>query len=502
MEHLRGKGKAFRPETFQKPSARARGWGGISPTEDMVPTIAHHEKPTFSQLLIWGTVRGYFWSGIGQALSAANSFVVIAALSVYEFGLYQLVLSVIAITDSLLSGLFDDVLSNEVARSFAEGRRDHAKRLFLEYASFKIALGIAAFLALFAGAQLIAVHYDKDIATLIRIASMFFIVNAISEVVSIFFRTTISYRAMGAGAVQEFVRLALLLTFWARHALTLKELFIISIVTAGVSFLYVGWSFSREYRLAFGHVPMKRAWLMVGVVRQYGGWILMRYGISKVFKQIDPILVRIFLSTEAVGITSAATTGFTYMQQVFPLRSVTTLLPRIIGDEARFGSAYRRGIKYLFWIGCAAVIASAVAVPVGIIVLLPKYQSAIPLFLLILVNIPLYGIYKFQKSSLIVLREQKILTMRLLTEGVATAAILAALLPIIGIYALAMDIFLSYSWRVYFNTSMLARRYPHLRLFPRKLFSYEAEDKEFFIQAFRELFRPRAWFRPVRAGDA
>src|SRR3989344_2248634 len=225
----------------------------------MVPPSAHHDKPTFSQLLIWGTVRGYFWSGIGQALSAANAFVVIAALSVYEFGLYQLVLSVIAITGSLVSGLFDGVLSNEVARSFAEGRRDHAKRLFLEYASFKIALGIAAFLALFAGAQLIAVHYDKDIATLIRIASMFFVINAISEVASIFFRTTISYRAMGAGAVQEFVRLALLLTFWARHALALKELFIISIVTTGVSFLYVGWSFSHEYRRGVGIISLKHA---------------------------------------------------------------------------------------------------------------------------------------------------------------------------------------------------------------------------------------------------
>ena len=137
------------------------------------------EQYTFSQLFIWGTVRSKFFSAFVRGISTISSFFVIAVLSVYQYGLYQLVLAAVAVGDSFISGIFDDILLNDLARGFAEKRLPWAKRLFHEIFALKFILGFTAFATLFFGASLFAAHYGKDIGNFVRIMSFLFLIRVV-----------------------------------------------------------------------------------------------------------------------------------------------------------------------------------------------------------------------------------------------------------------------------------------------------------------------------------
>src|SRR3989344_4691667 len=129
-------------------------------------------RASFSELFIWAASRRQIFNIALQALGLASSFVVLGALSVHQFGLYQLILAAVAIAGAFTSGLFDDVVTNEIGQSLAEGRPESAKRLFRQFFIVKIFLALAVAAILFFGADLVARYYDRDIAGYIRLASV------------------------------------------------------------------------------------------------------------------------------------------------------------------------------------------------------------------------------------------------------------------------------------------------------------------------------------------
>ena len=97
---------------------------------------------SFRELLVWGESRNQAVILVTRGLSMLSSLVVVAALSVYQFGLYQLILAAVGFASFFASGFFDDLVINDVARSLADGRKSFAKRLFNEYFWAKVAIGI------------------------------------------------------------------------------------------------------------------------------------------------------------------------------------------------------------------------------------------------------------------------------------------------------------------------------------------------------------------------
>lgn len=460
--------------------------------------MAEAKRHSFSQLFIWGTARGQFWGTIVQALALANSFFIVAALSVYQFGLYQLVLAVIAIADAFVTGLFDDIVISDVSRHFADGRRPEAKRLFVQFAQAKIGLAIAAFLVLFFAANLIAAHYDKDIGSLVRIAGALLLLGALKSVLLLFFRAAVSLIAFSTAAMQEIARFAFLIFFWQWGTLGIAEALWAGVLATAVVLVWVAFLFLREHRRIFRGVRAVADRLLMELLKRYGVLVLFRYAFSKATKQLDLWLVQIFLKTEAVALYALATNLVVIVQGFVPTGMSATLLPREVDDERRFGYLYRRGAKYAFWAGALIAAAAALAVPVAVWLAIPKYLPAVPLFLLFLLTTPLYGIYKFQKAVLVVLREQKLLTVRIFSERIVTAGILAVLLPLIGLTAAAVELLVTYGGRVALFSIGMNRRYPAWRLKLRHLFTFDADDRLFIGRIFTELRHPRRWFRPVR----
>lgn len=433
-----------------------------------------------------------------------TSFLTLSALSVGDFGRYQLVLAAIAFIGTFSIDFFDEIIQSDISRSLAGRRPDEAKRLFLEFAFLKVGLGLAVTLALFFGAHLVVRAYaasgpassgaSSGIADFVRIASFVFVIRALRSTASLFLKSVVSLKALGASAVEELIKLAIIAALFYVSALGVREVLIATVVAAGGSLIYVLMPFGRAYQKTFSAVRSSPRSLFAAVVKGYGWLVLFRTALHQAAKPIRPWLVKAFVGTEAVALYALAANMATLLKDFFPLANVS-LVAWEVGNPERLKTIFTRGAKYSFWAGIAFALFCLAAVPLAIWLVLPKYLPAIPLFLALLISFPFHGISRLEYSLLTALREQKVLTARLLAELAISTVTLILLLPVLGILAVAVEVNGAILWRVWYLQRVLGRKYPFLKLRVSSLFRFDAEDLAIFRRGLaeaRSLFGLRA----------
>lgn len=451
---------------------------------------------SFAERFIRGNILGRSWSLVVAGIGLVTSFLTLTALSVHDFGRYQLVLAALAFIGTFSVDFFDEVIQSDMSRSMAAGRRDESKRLFLEFSLLKIALAAGVSAVLFFGAALIARSYGGDIGAAIRIISFAVVIRAVRSSASLFLKSVVSLKALGASAVEELIKLAVIAGLFAFSSLGIREVLLATVIGAAGSLVYVFVPFVRAYRAAFGAVRMARRFLFAAVLKSYGGLVLFRTASHQAAKPIRPWLIKVFVGTEAVALYALAANLVTLIKDFFPLVNVSLVAWEIENPE-RLRTIFTRGVKYSLWVGVAVAVAALAAVPLLVLFLLPKYLAAMPLFLLLLITLPLHGISRLEYSLLTAFREQKLLTARLFMELGFTVGILALFLPVLGIFAVAVEVNWLLIWRTWFLYRRMSRKYPFLALEPKSLVWFDHEDRAILKRAFREGWGMLRGIKPV-----
>lgn len=441
---------------------------------------------SFAERFIRGNVLDRSWSLVVTGVGLLTSFLTLTALSIYEFGLYQLVLAAVAFIGTFSVDFFDAVIQSDISRGLAGGRRDESKRLFLEFASVKIGLGIAITITLFFGANLIASAYGGDIGGYIRIISFAVAIRAVRSVASLFLKAMVSLRAIGATAVEELIKLAVIAGLFATSTLGVREVLLATVLAAAGSLVYLFVPFAQTYRTTFAAVHIARRSLLAAVIRGYGGLVLFRTATHQAAKPLRPWLIKAFISTEAVALYALAANLVTMIKDFFPLVNVS-LVAWELENPDRLRIIFTRGVKYSLWAGAGAALACLIAVPPLIALVLPKYLPAMPLFLFFLLSLPIHGISQLELALLTALREQRLLTARLFAELGISAAVLVSLLPVMGILAVGVEVNGALLWRVWYLQRVMGRRYPFLKFDVRSLFRFDVEDRAIFRRGLIEI---------------
>src|SRR3989344_4884759 len=127
-------------------------------------TRTMYPMTSFTKLFLKGEVLSGFWNSVVKGIGAVNSLIIVGALSVYQFGLYQLVLSLIAIAGALLPDMFDDIVFVEMSARWSQKKAGDAKALFGEYAALKILIGAVVTILVFAAGTFAGRLVHADIA--------------------------------------------------------------------------------------------------------------------------------------------------------------------------------------------------------------------------------------------------------------------------------------------------------------------------------------------------
>ena len=452
---------------------------------------------SFARKFIHGSILNRSWSGAAQAVGLASSFLILHALSVSQFGLYQLILSAVAMADTFSTRFCDFVVVNDISRALGEGEKFKAKRLFIELSWVKIALGVAVTLVLFFGSRTVADFFGKgqEAVSYIQIAAWLIFIRAFSGVAINFFSAIISFRAFGLTTLEEIIKLGIISGFFFLSSLSIREVLIASVVSSACAAAFIIFPFVKEYKAFFKNIALPRQFLLPSLVKVYGFWIIIQYAINNVRKNVFVWIIRVVLNNEAVAFYTLATNLRALILEVLP-HGTFGLLAWEVGNQNRLRYIFLRSVKYAWWLGLFVAVASALAVPVLVGFIFPKYQSAIPLFIALIFSLPLIGASRIQEDFLLAMREQKLLTARALSSIVLSSVALVILLPVFGILAVAMQNTGSYLFRFLFYHRNLIKKYPYLKFGPMMFLSFGQDDRVIFgrgVSEVKSFFRSKFW---------
>lgn len=441
--------------------------------------MINEEKSLFRHFLRGESLKRIY-DVSGTVVGLANSFLTITLLSVFHYGLLQLLLSFVAILDGFNIKTIDGPITVEMRHYFKIGLPEKAKRIFKETVIPKIGLAVLVAIAVFFGSQLIADAYGEDIRLLIRWTSALLIIYALKSAQTIFLKSVMSLAHWSFGLVREIVKLGILLA-----AIFFYQFDILTVVAAHVlgetaAMLLIGLLvFARHYYRTFKGIISYPGFLIIDFLKTHGKWIFIGYGLSRIPKSAMPWLIKLFINTEAVALYSLALNITGLIENFVPIAGVDQMLISRVGQKQEMGFIFQRSAKYMFWAGMILLLMSWLIVPPAIRLIFPDYEPAIPLFLITVFALPIFGLFKLLKSTLNTLREYKILVMRIFNETLIIVIGLVVLLPIMGILGAGVVYGLIYIERVLFFYHNLIKKYPDFRIKLKKLFRFDKTDKEF-----------------------
>ncbi len=445
------------------------------------------QKKPLSHYFLKGETLKRFYGTAATAAGLLNSFFIIKSLSIFQFGLYQLLLSFVAILQSVnIFQFIDSVVGVDIRRYFNTEQPDRAKRLFGELVIFKVGFAALMTVAVFFGSEIIAHWYDQDIALFVKIVSALILIRALEGVTATFLKSVISFSYQSVPAVREAAKLILIIAaiFW--YQFTIVEVIAIHVIGEAAAFTVLFFSaFIKRYRAAFSSVKIYSQGIIGPLMKTYGKWAMLRYAFSRVTKNTMPWFVKVFINTEAVAFYSLAVNLVAFMEGLMPLDGLAPIVALKADRRDELSYIFKQSAKYAVWLGISFLIIGVVAVPPLVVWVFPQYAPAIPIFRVMLFALPLFGVYKILKMLLSVLREHRVLAMRFINEVLVIPVGSVIFLPIFGVVGSGLVYAATYLERTVFFYSELIKKYPEFRFKAKNLFVFGHKDKEFLLNFWR-----------------
>lgn len=357
--------------------------------------------------------RGIVWTSVGGGVSKvivlANVLIILSYLSVYEYGLTELVFSVASTLGILLlPGLSSTIVADMgVERSCGELGR--MKSLFMQYAVLSSVLGVVAFLTLFLVAPFAAeLSQNSSIEYFLQIVSFSFLVAPLRSLTQLIASVHVRFidQALYPLVEEGAKTLCLLITFftYAMGPAGLLVTYVLSPLIASLLFLprtVSGYRYFREGRAEYSF----HFWRLLGTHRRWG--IATSY-VGTIGQNIQLWLIRFLLGTEAVGLYAFASGLVGNASSFLPLGSVlSSLAPRHGKSKNELARLLRIAMKTQFAMAVVISFISICALPIFLWIL-PKYSSALPLTAALLISLipgsvlglfaPIYATLKAQRE--------------------------------------------------------------------------------------------------------
>jgi len=316
-----------------------------------------------------------------KAIGLISIFLILRQLTVYEYGVSELVFSVVALMNLFLLPGIGDLLLAEIGIEKGEGNLSRIKKLFSDYAKLSISLGIIFWLLLFFGASIIGDFYGKNIANLFRIASFLFIFSGFRTLMTLLFNIYLKFFNFSLiSFLDELGKLCFLALFFFYFHLRIEGIFLAHVFSQMITFFVLIPSSLKIYR-TFASVSASRDISLKQIFLKHGKWGVFISYLKTLSDNIRLWLIKFFLGTEAVGLFAVAYGLFGHTSALFPLSSVVRpVIPQYVHLKEKFYHLLEKSMKYqLLGYLFIGIIAFFLFPPI-IIRLFPNYASSIFLF--------------------------------------------------------------------------------------------------------------------------
>lgn len=434
---------------------------------------------SFIERYVSGETNSAVWGLIANGLGAVNAFLILSSLSLYQYGVYQLLLQSYAFL-SVFIGLGSVVAKNDIFRFSGEGKETYAKKLFFEVSAYRGACGVFFWLVTFLGAPYLSFRFGSDTINIIRILSFLFLYEGAVRIFYIPLSLRMKFFATGSrGAISKLFQLGILLFFFFFKHLGLVEVVTAFVLGALFSVILLIPPFLSSYR-PWSNIPAVKERLLIKIMTSYGKWSLLSPVTNKGASFISTWLIKILISTEAVAIFSVAKSMVGLIKTHTPVGTLAILIPLALPDGKRIGRLLVHGTKYLLLLSIFISVAAIISVPPLIRIFFPQYTVALPIFFFMLLHMVVNSSGSVLSLYINALRKQKFLFIRGMSADVLTIVLYLALVPWFGIWGLAFEYVLNpLVMTIILYWYFLTIKPGIIRVHWRDAFFFGEEDKEF-----------------------
>lgn len=388
------------------------------------------------------------------------------------------------------------VVKNEVMRFIGENDYGRAKRLFGEYHFIRLILSVMLWAILFFGSPLLAFRYQPDFIFMIRVASLLllleFLSTFIQALLNMQFRFGAAVRVLAYSKVIQFF---ILLYFYFFAYIGVKEILFSLIISLAAAIIFIMPAAIHEWRPWRARNASGEK-LLFRLMRGHGKWDISRAFVSHITSRVQPFVIKMFLNTEAVGIYGVAKSLVELLVSFLSVGTLSSLVPRVIGDRGKMRTIFVFGSKYLVIASIIFVIAGSAGAFILFNLFFEDYLTALPYFYLLVLLLPALAIGQIIDVFLVTWRRQKFTFLRSITRSVAWIGLLVLLLPVFGLWGgVAAEVLaagISVIWSYYY----LIKLEPAFRPKFFELASFGPDDKMIRSIFFRNFLNMLRFMKP------
>jgi teichuronic acid exporter len=355
--------------------------------------------------------KGVAWTMVNtvaeKILTFANIFIVLHFLSVYEYGLSQLVLSVISTASIfLLPGLGSSVIA-DLSAEHAAGAVGKMKSLFWQYFTLNFTSGVLLWIVLFFASNPIA-HLlgNASLGSFLQIASFLFLIGPLRTASLTLALVKLRYLDESFyGTLEEGAKLGLLIVFFYGFHFSVSGLLAAIVLSQFTALLlYIPRSYTAYAEMR--GVPSKDIGQFWKLFQGHRKWGITSSYLSTLSQNITLWIIRAMLGTEAVGIYAFATGLLSQISSFLPLGGILApLLPRYLQDTPMLIRLLTSSIKAQALFALVLIVCGFIGAPL-LILIFPKYGLALPLFFILLISLVLNAIATIYTSVFTAFKKQ------------------------------------------------------------------------------------------------
>jgi O-antigen/teichoic acid export membrane protein len=367
----------------------------------------------------------------------------------------------------------------EIARARGSGERAWARFLVTRYLMYLLTMG-TLLLLLF-----VSIGLKRGEAVLWIIMGTYLWLTAPSVAAHALLHGVTRYRRLAAQAiVRSLSRLTLLLTlrwWWRGDSLTGVALTYPMMELAGALVaVYLARLPWMELRAAPATAYTVKD--LLSLFRQKGIYAVVSKPVKRVGEQLPVWLLKALVGDAGVGAFAAAERAYGLVFTFFASLEVT-LFP-LVSEQAetqlgRLRVALRQAQKYGFWLGLlVAIVGSAAAPWVVLLIAGQRYAMVIPLFRLLLWRIVLYAFSHSQRPILYAAGQQRSLLLIYVLTSILESAFLLGGIRLLGATGAVWAVLLADLMAVVTGYVTIRRLAPGLCVDPQTVFRIEEFDRQ------------------------
>lgn len=409
-------------------------------------------------------------------LALGSAFIILRNLSVYEYGVVQLALSVFSVGSVFILSNLNEVIVADMG-VLKKDSPEKMKAVFLSFFRLQLILSALAWAVLFFVPSLFERFVAEDVASFLRVVSFLFLAVPFRSAFSILSNVGFKFFAISAYVVvEESARFAFLLA-----AAFFLGLGVYSVLLAAVASQFLAILIMLPFSFdAYG--PLKgiryskiSIW---NILLRHGKWALFTSYVSGLNKDLRKWLIKIFIGTEAVALYSLASSLIGHIRSLMPIEGIVSpIIPQYMRDRERLNRILGKSVKYQLLGYMAIGVAAFVFTPPFIGYFFPHYLPSLPLYNVMLFSLIPTGFAVIITPVFYALRRQRSLFFAYLVRLALTAVSLPVLAHYFGVMGVAYEFVLTLLAFVALRYWALLKILPDFKLSARDLFSLDEYDR-------------------------